>query len=447
MTYARSRVGFSRRALDLSRINILPQHRIEFDENLLQTLAESLWQDGMFSRPVVARLTQEQVIALIDVKNHLKNDAAAPFTLSDLVASEKGDGWFDVLIAGERRIRASRMLFHDPNFAKRNGTTASPLAQNFRKLLRKGRVVVELAEGLWVTPEQFLKLQTKENSYHPPSTEELAAGYRSWYDQLRMASPGLTIGEFAEKVGRGLETIRGYFSYLEIDPEVRKRLRGASGKGSIAQALEYARLMRVARKLEDEQVEKARGSRRGLLSPAEESALRKEHAAHVESFAQALLVEIETQGYTALRIRREVDAWRDAQTSPQLGLFAGLAAEQERVARVVRRKKEQAIEARFTASITVFRKFVERTSARFARGELGLPESPFTARAVIEAMLLLHAAFLVLIRITREHLERPEWHGRHRPGSLKRVREAEQSLESEDLEPLRRAVREEERES
>lgn len=439
MTHVQLRVGFSRRTIVLSRINILPQHRIHFPDDLLAALAESLWHDGMFSRPIVARLTRAQAIALIDVKNRLKRDGA-PFALDDLVHIDGDPGRFDVLVAGERRVRASRLLREQPGFAARNGREASPLAQAFRKALRRDTITVELAEGAWLDPHRFLQLQNKENSYHPPSVEEMAAGYRSWYDQLLLTTPKLTIPAFAQKVGRTADTVRSYFAYLEVDADVRARLKKALGKSSLAQALEYARFTRVARSLEEQRVGDAYDRARGLLTPAREDEIRRECQASAQVFAETLLVEIEVHVYSAARIRKEIERWREEQLSPQLGLFAAQAAEAERTHRAHRRGRAHAIDARLTASLSLFQKFVERITERFERGELGLPTSPFASRAVIQTVLALHWLLLTLLPLIRKHLEHSSWNGRRKPTSAKRLKEAEEALKAEDVAPLQAAL-------
>lgn len=432
MTQARSRVGFSRRTIVLSHINILPQHRIHFPDDLLEALAESLWHDGMFARPIVARLSRAQATALLEVKNRLKRDGA-PFALEDLVHTPEDPEHFDVLIAGERRVRAARLLRKHPEFAVRNGRETSPLAQTFRRALRHDTITVELAEGDWLDPERFLQLQNKENSYHPPSIEEMAAGYRSWYDQLLLTAPGLTISAFAKKVGRTPETVRSYFAYLEVDPDVRVRFKKVSGKSSLAQVLEYARLARVARGLEERRVSDARDKAQGLLTPAREEEIRRECQSGAQAFGQTLLVEIEVHAYSASRIRKEIDQWRDAQVSPQIGLFAKQEEEAGRTHSALRRHRANAIDARLTSSLSLFQKFVVRVTERFERGELGLPTSPFASFAVIQAVLALHRLLLTLLPIIRKHLEHPDWNGRHRPVSPKKIKAAEDALRAEEV--------------
>lgn len=407
-------------------------------------LAESMWRDGLFSRPIVARLTRQQALELLALKNTLKRDQVAPFAVEDLTPADTSGEYFDVLIAGERRIRAARFLCAQPDFHSRNGHDASPLAEAFRRALRKGKVTVELAQGEWLDPHRFLGLQNKENSYHPPSTEELAAGYRSWYDQLCLTEPGLTVREFAKRVGRAPETVRGYFRYLEVDPAVRSRLQSRLGKGLLAQSLEYARLARVARALEDERVE-ARRRRVGLVSLREEDEIRALCKARAEHFAKTLLAEIDAYGYSAGRIRKEIDAWRDSQVTPQIGLFASSEDEEERVEQALTKRRATAIDGRLTASIDVFVVFVRQLTHRFERGELGLPTSPYTAHAVIRAVLALHEVLLVLIPIIRRHLEHPDWSGRRRPAPRASLRAAEEALRAEDVAPLQAELRANER--
>lgn len=406
---------------------------------MLAALAESMWHDGLFSRPIVARMSRVQVEALLATKNGLHHDGAS-FSVHDLLSVEGGEGeQFDVLIAGERRIRAARVLLEKERILKRDHP--SPLARRFRKELRAKQIVVELAEGSWITPDKFLSLQNKENSYHPPSVEETAAGYRSWYDQLKLANPRITIAEFAEKVGRTPETVKGYFTYLDVDPDVRSRLRNASGRGAYSQALEYARLLRLQRGLEERllgQTEKtpflAQGARRET---------REEIHRRFAAFAETLLVEIEVNGYSTRRIRQEVDRWCEEQASPQLSLFASVEGEGDRTLSMMRLIRARAIDARFTFSLRLFQQFVQQTAKRFENGEIGLPTSPFVVGAVVRAVLILHEALLTLIPIIRKHLEHESWSERRRPASLRSLVRAERDLREVDLAPLRERGEEE----
>lgn len=438
------RAGFSSRVIPLSSINILPQHRMFFDEDDLRALAKSIWEDGLFSFPVVARLSHDQVEALLRVKNQLHHDNE-PFALSDLVPSARDPSKFDVLIAGERRVRAIRAL-SSGEIARGSSRSLSPLARRLRRNTIKGMISVELAGGAWLTPDKFLTLQNKENSYVPPSTEEVAAGYRSWFDYQKLQHPKLTVGEFAEKVNRSPDTLKKYFSYLDVDPDVRARLKRLSARSAFARTTEYARLLRVQRKREERVVERERDRLCGLLSKDAEDALRGGLRERHTQFAQTLLAEVEARRYTARRIHKIVDAWSGEQTSLQLGLFSSLAGEEARVSGELRRVRERAIEAHFTWSLRAFREFVTSITGKFESGLLGLPSSPLVAPAVIRAMLELAEMLIILLSVARRHLENPAWNGKRRPGSVQRVIDTERALAEEERR-LRDAVASSEEES
>lgn len=178
--------------VDVRSLIIFPQPRKVFDE--IDSLKESIIENGVFSIPIVALLGKKSFEEYIAVINELWGTNFEAKSFSPL-----RDGKYHVLIAGERRTRAWRALAEE-------GKVAFTYLAHIKK-------DIPVLSALFI--------QSAENTQRRIPPDQEAYSYNEFYRVLKKIHPGTTLAKFARSVGRSSEVIRNALRFCELPGKVR----------------------------------------------------------------------------------------------------------------------------------------------------------------------------------------------------------------------------------
>lgn len=202
--------------IPVETINVLAQPRKTFED--IPSLAGSILDIGLMNPLIVARFDLVGARSYVDVVNNLWKSSA---NMADLTENQLGE--YDILIAGERRLRAIRLLIADGSYLQRFGDQS---------------VDVRLMEG--VDPYEAVKRQIQENIHVRVPPAEEAQAYNDYYRVKKKSEPKYSMRQFARDVGRAPETVKIALKFCELPGHIQDLVLG--GKIGYGIALELARL-------------------------------------------------------------------------------------------------------------------------------------------------------------------------------------------------------------
>lgn len=218
--------------IPLNAINILPQPRRTFEE--IEILAGDIAVKGLLEPPVVAKLNEDGCTDYLAVINRLWRTS---YQIEDLVATLDTDGQkhFYILIAGERRLRALRLLQAAGYDAciKEFGPHGF-----YETLFDGGKIDVRLCVDM--PPLEVIFRQTSENMHLRVPPHEEARFFHDLLNLIREVEPDYPISRFARKVGRSPDTIRNAVKFCELPQTIQDLVEKRSLSYGIA--CEIARL-------------------------------------------------------------------------------------------------------------------------------------------------------------------------------------------------------------
>ena len=197
----------------LRDVNILPQPRKTFED--LEELSEDISQKGMLNPPTVARFTRTGLNEYIEVINILWRTS---FSVDDFSSTESEDGdTYYVLLAGERRIRACRILW----------------AKSARK-----KIEVRICKN--IPPLAALFLQFSENTHKRVPAHEEAYAYSQLFNLIRQEDSSYPLARFARQVGRSPSTIKSALRFCDLPLVIQQAVEDSLVSYGIA--VEIARI-------------------------------------------------------------------------------------------------------------------------------------------------------------------------------------------------------------
>ncbi len=320
--------------IPLHAVNVLPQPRRTFLE--IEELADSIALKGLINPITVASYTRQECLACLRV---VRQVWGTHITFRGLRSYR---GRYLVLIAGERRLRACRML-------QREGCTDHRPRGCYRLHTGDERVKATVCFG--VQPFDVLELQASENIHLRLPLYEEAEFYDRYYRFLcRARGEVVSLAEFGRRVGRSYDMVRDALRFVQLPEQVREHV--SRGEISYSNACILARLK--AEGLEDTKI--------------------------VE-WATRMMVNPPTRGQLREQVRRKLDELRG---SNQLQLLEEIFADEAEkdFAKMLRRKSiDRGSVVAFHSSIRYFL----RVLSLFERGVLGYPHSPFSMRGPLQA--------------------------------------------------------------
>jgi len=173
--------------LKLSNINVLPQPRKTFEG--IEELAIDIAEKGLISPVLIARFSKENASRHLKIVNRLWGTNKQ----TEELKINHEDQNFYILIAGERRLRAIRLL-------KAN------LDSGLERIFPQEKIDVRICNN--PSPKDFLFRQASENIHRRPPSWEEAKFYTSLFDILREENKKYSVSQFARDVGKDRETIK-----------------------------------------------------------------------------------------------------------------------------------------------------------------------------------------------------------------------------------------------
>lgn len=220
--------------LPIQEVNILPQARVVFEG--LDELAVSLAKDGQINPPFIARWTPEEAQRYITVVNLI---TGSHVKLEDLQAKTiDGEEKVDVLLAGERRVRAGRTMLEKPCDHCSARLQASPSSGScYDTHYPNG---FEFRMGLKLTPQEAIAIQTAENLHEKPKPWEEAPYIRNYWVVSKLENPNLSLKDYATHIRRGQDTVRDALRFSRLSDETQQHVR--EGRLPYSVATQLARL-------------------------------------------------------------------------------------------------------------------------------------------------------------------------------------------------------------
>ena len=373
--------------LPIAKVNVLPQPRKTFED--IVELALDISKKNLLNPPTVAVLRKRDCENYLRVINALWKTS---FTAADLVPSFlKRREVFYILLAGERRFRACRLLWDEGCKAcvKEHGKEAPGTC--FRRHFRTEKIEVRLCLG--IEPLSALYLQLSENTHMRVPPEQEAYAYYQLYGLVKTVDSELTISAFAEKVGRSPGTIKHSLQFCELPAVVRTAVEKKEIPYGIA--LELFRVYEKHPNDKDVEEDLRWWILRAITEAVTVPDFRKkvtDHLTNLESGQQSLvgiMSDVEKREFRRLHIRKTVEAHTLRAVWTYIGYF-------------------------------------ERVKSLFEQGILGQADSPFSKRSP-RKILRKHIGQL---RMMLPHLQRllPKY-GREAARMERTIRSSEQALD------------------
>jgi len=248
-------------------INVFPQPRKTFEN--IHELSLDEYQKGQLNLPTIApfnKIDCEQYLYLSNIlwKTKFSIDDAIPFR-------QKGKERYEVLIAGERRLRGWDHVRIE-EFLKclkcqevwdEGCENCKKIWEKKHKKIPKGfcyirhfgtkpgepRELLEVRLCVGISPIEALFLQFSENTHMSVPACEEAQAYAQLFNLIRTVDATFTLSFFSQLVGRNPDTVRNAIKYTELPRSIQERVEKKDISYGIA--LELTRLQTQGLKEEE----------------------------------------------------------------------------------------------------------------------------------------------------------------------------------------------------
>lgn len=322
----------------LHDLNILRQPRQTFES--IPELALDIAQKGILNPPTVACFSKEQAARYVEALNLLWRTT---FTTTDLRPAD--DDQYYILLAGERRTRACKLLWE-------NGCMECiEQAQGDKRRLKPGDCfkrhfeteadMLDIRLCRDIPPISALFLQLSENTHMQVPPHEEAQAYALLYNLCKQADAEFSVSKFARRVGRSPETIRHALRFVELPTQIRTFVEQRLLPYGIA--IELTRLSQVG--LDEHE----------LLTWTN----------------RALVDHIRVSDF-----HERISRFLQNRNSGQVSLFE---FSQEELAAQERDARRKTVEANIVKALWALFSYFQRLRVLFAEGAIGKEDSPFSA--------------------------------------------------------------------
>lgn len=317
----------------LDVINTLPQPRRTFED--VETLADNIATKGLINPLIIAAFSESECVAHLDIINDVWG---TQFKVGELSQWRKK---YYVLLGGERRLRASRLL-------DTKGCTDHLPKSCYQRHFGNRSIKATVHEG--ITPFDAIELQSSENNYLRPFPHEEAEFYDKYYRALSRANGNnLSLTEFGQRVGRSRDVIRVALRFARLPEKVREYVASNAMLYSVAN--ELGRLMDLGMSIGE-----------------------------VNEWAIRLVANCPDMAKFRMQVRRRA---MELQGREQLTLEAMFAGDDE--GELKRQLRRRSIDRGTVLALYNTFKYFSRVLSLFDRGVLGFPDSPFAMLGPLQA--------------------------------------------------------------
>ncbi len=232
---------YSQEILDFKHIVTLPQMRTEFDRQSLQELADSIARERSIINPqIVAVFSKEDFLLYAKFVCEVYQKNLNKVELGKLLKKMHNKKMY-VMIAGERRLRASHILWNHgcTECREKNNGKAVTNGKCWTKHL--GPKQVSIRVPITKTPADLLGIQLAENVHNRPSVYEEANAIAQFAVFLKSQNKNTSLEKIAKRMSRSPDTVRRALSFYALPLSIRSLVRKEIIRYGIA--TELARLL------------------------------------------------------------------------------------------------------------------------------------------------------------------------------------------------------------
>ncbi|MEI8224182.1 MAG: KorB domain-containing protein [bacterium] len=230
--------------LDWVNFVTLPQMRKEFDMVGIRELAYDLAINGMVNPQIVALFPEKEFWEYV---NYVCAVWKRPLTLKEraVIEQKKQPDGYQVIVAGERRLRAFNVLWNEGcHQCQQEGvvTPGSCWTKHF------GSRVITARVPQTKDARVLLSTQLAENVHYRPSTHEEAEAIAMFTVFLKAENKSISNTEIAKRIGRSADMVSRSLEFYSLPESIRALVRDKIIKYGIA--IELGRLKDKAQYLE-----------------------------------------------------------------------------------------------------------------------------------------------------------------------------------------------------
>lgn len=220
-----------------SNVNLLPQPRKTF--NNIEELSENIAKNGLLNPPIIARFNPQEAQDYLNIINEIWGT-----TISFAFLRSNQDNKYEILIAGERRLRALKGLWKNGCEGCRNEYGLELPGTCFNRHFSDSLIGVSLWEH--ISPSQALFFQFSENIHKPVPAAEEAEAYQRLYLLIKKVDPKFSKISFAKSVGRSVHTLNNALKFCDLPDLIQRCAKKPANQGGIPYgiAMQLSRLQR-----------------------------------------------------------------------------------------------------------------------------------------------------------------------------------------------------------
>lgn len=205
--------------LDPRVVNILPQVRKTFPEAEIVELANDIAEHGLQEPPNIVLFDEGGAIGYINLVNRFWHESVEFESQTSVLVN--GVKHYIDLADGERRSRAIRYLLEHGCDKCLEEAKGKPIGDKcFRKHFPTG--LVQYSLDIERTPEELFEAQMVCNNHVQPPMPEVVRGWEEYWRYLRQKDEGMSLKQFARKVGRSESTIRSALKYCTLPDMIQE---------------------------------------------------------------------------------------------------------------------------------------------------------------------------------------------------------------------------------
>lgn len=230
--------------LDWSHFVTLPQMRKEFDITGIRELAYDLAINGMVNPQIVALFPEKEFWEYVD---YVCAVWKRPLTLSEraIIEKKKQPNGYQVIVAGERRLRAFNVLWNE---GCHQCQEAGPVTPGSCWKKHFGSRIITARVPQTQDARVLLSTQLAENVHYRPSTHEEAEAIAMFTVFLKAENKNISNAEIAKRIGRSADMVSRSLAFYSLPESIRILVRDKIIKYGIA--IELGRLKDKAGYLE-----------------------------------------------------------------------------------------------------------------------------------------------------------------------------------------------------
>lgn len=228
---------------------VLPQMRKTFDPEKVRELAYSIAASRMINTQIVALLPEKEFWGYAD---YVSKVWKAPLTRADKarIKKQKHRGYYHVIIAGERRLRALGILWNEGCLACREKNGGKPVANGKCWKQHYGTQIIKVDVPKTKDYRELLETQLAENVHDRPLPHEEAEAVAQLTVFLKSENPRISYANIAKRIGRTGDFVARSMAFYSLPASIRTLVRENRIRYGVA--IELARLQKEARYTEEQ---------------------------------------------------------------------------------------------------------------------------------------------------------------------------------------------------